>query len=29
MTFEPTIVELEEILTKASKAFNDTTDGLE
>nr|WP_319570415.1 hypothetical protein [uncultured Draconibacterium sp.] len=29
LTFEPTIIELEEILTKASKAFNDMTDGLE
>lgn len=29
LTFEPTIAELKEILTKASKAFNDTTDGLE
>ncbi|TBX65198.1 hypothetical protein EZL74_12460 [Flavobacterium silvisoli] len=29
LTFEPSINELQEILLKASKAFNDMTDGLE
>ena len=29
LTYEPTIIELDEILTKASKAFNDMTDGLD
>ncbi len=29
LTFEPTIIELKEILIKASKAFSDMTDGLE
>jgi len=29
LTYKPTIIELDEILTKASKAFNDMTDGLD